>query len=82
MSKYLFAVVAMATVLAQPALAAMDCGANLDKHSVMITKMTAAPAEKRAAMHRMNVQAYDHCMAGDEFNATAFWKMVADSSPK
>ena len=39
MSKYLFAVVAMATVLAQPALAAMDCGANLDKHSVMMIQL-------------------------------------------
>lgn len=71
------AAAALMTVLAAPAFAAMDCGGMLDKHSDMIGKMTKSSAEKRAALRRMALSGYDTCMAGDEFNATKFFEMIA-----
>ena len=82
MLKFAFAALAGVLLLAQPASAAMDCGANLDKHTSMIMKMTSATPEKRAALQRMSLRGYDHCMAGDEFNADAFWKMVSTAGNK
>ncbi len=82
MLKYVLVAITAAVVLAQPASAAMDCGSNLDKHMAMVMKMSAATAEKRAALHRMSLAGYDHCMAGDEVNAKTFWDMVATGASK
>ena len=82
MSKFLLAAVTAAVVLAQPAYAAMDCGGSMDKSVSSIMKMTAASAEKRAALHRMALSGYDHCMAGDEINAKSFWDMVSTAASK
>lgn len=82
MLKFFVAAVTATIVLAQPASAAMDCGASLDKHMSSVMKMTQATPEKRAALHRMTLAGYDHCMAGDEINAKAFWDMVATAGSK
>lgn len=50
------------------AMAAMDCGSELDKHVGMVTKMSKASAAKAAALHRMAMQGYDYCMAGMELD--------------
>ena len=81
MTRILYAAIA-AACLAQPAFAAMDCGNMLDKHTGMIVKMTAATPEKRAAMQRMALRGYDHCMAGDEVNAKMFWDMISTAAAK
>lgn len=65
--------------MAQPA-AAMDCGAMHDQYASAITKMSHVSAEKRAAMHRMALSGYDHCMAGDTFSAQRFFEMLAKES--
>jgi hypothetical protein len=75
MRKMLYAAIAT-MVLAAPAAAQMNCGAMLDKYSADIGKMANVSSEKRAAMHRMVLQGYDHCMAGDEFNAKKFFEML------
>jgi hypothetical protein len=75
MRKMLYAAVAT-VALAAPAAAQMNCGAMLDKYSADIGKMANVSSEKRAAMHRMVLQGYDHCMAGDEFNAKKFFEML------
>ena len=82
MSKFLFAAVAASIVFAQPAFAAMDCGGGMDKSVSSIMKMTAASAEKRAALHRMALRGYDACMAGDEVNAKTFWDMIGTAASK
>ena len=79
MSKILVAVAAAAVLLAQPAFAKMDCGANLSKYSTMIGQMDGA-AKKRVSMHRMLVKAYDSCEAGDEFTAKKFFAMLEKNS--
>jgi hypothetical protein len=66
----------LAAAMATPASAAMNCGATHDKHATDITKMSGANADKRAALHRMALAGYDHCMAGDEFNAMKFFDMI------
>ena len=63
--------------LAAPAQAAMNCGSMLEDHSSMISKMTKASMEKRAALRRMAMRGYDYCMAGDELNATKFFDMIS-----
>ncbi len=62
--------------LAAPAAAQMNCGSMLDKYSADIGKMANVSSERRAAMHRIVLQGYDHCMAGDEFNAMKFFEML------
>jgi hypothetical protein len=62
--------------MANPAAAAMNCGEMLNKASSDLGKMDHISSEKRAAMHRMVVQGYDYCMAGDEFNARKFFEML------
>ena len=59
-----------------PAIAQMNCNGMLDTHSAMINSMSTASAEKRAALRRMALQGYDHCMAGDMVSAEKFFKMV------
>ena len=81
MSKILVAATAAVILLAQPAVAKMDCGANLSKYSTMIGQMDGA-AKKRISMHRMLVKAYDNCMAGDEFTAKKFFDMLERNSAK
>ncbi len=82
MLKFAFAALAASVVLTQPAFAAMDCGGNLDKHTSSIMKMSAATPEKRAALQRMALRGYDHCMAGDEQSAEQFWKMIATAGSR
>ncbi len=82
MLKFVLTAATAAFVLAMPASAAMDCSAGLDKHMGMVMKMTQASSEKRAALHRMALSGYDHCVAGDEVNAKAFWDMVATAGSK
>ena len=82
MSKFLLAVVTAAVIFASPASAAMDCGGSMDKSVSSIMKMTSASAEKRAALHRMAMRGYDHCMAGDEVSAKSFWDMISTAASK
>lgn len=77
MTKKLVLAALVIGALAAPAHAAMNCGGMLDEHSEKISKMTKANAEKRAALRRMAMQGYDHCMAGDELNATKFFEMIS-----
>lgn len=56
--------------------AAMDCGSTLDKASTAISGMSTANAERRAALRRMAMTGYDHCMAGDVSAAEKFFAMV------
>jgi len=75
------AILALALVpLATAPALAMDCGSMLETHSDMISKMTKASAEKRAALRRMAMSGYDNCVAGDTFNAEKFFKMIENSS--
>ncbi len=80
MLKFVLAATAAMFMLVQSASAAMDCGAGLDKHMGMVMKMTQASSEKRAALHRMALSGYDHCVAGDEINAKTFWDMIASTA--
>ena len=80
MLKFVLAAATAMVMLAQSASAAMDCSAGLDKHMGMVMKMTQASAEKRAALHRMALSGYDHCVAGDEVNAKAFWDMISSTA--
>ena len=74
MRKLLIGTVAAAALSSAPAYAAMDCGGMFKKVESNIMK--APSSEKMVAMMRLSVQAYDMCMAGDEFNAEKFWSMV------
>jgi hypothetical protein len=76
MMRHIIIATAVVTALASPAAAAMNCGDMLSKASSDLGKMDHISSEKRAAMHRMVVQGYDYCMAGDEFNARKFFEML------
>jgi hypothetical protein len=78
MKKTILMMVAAIPFVAAPAFA-MDCGNMLDQSSEHISKMTKASAEKRAALRRMAMTGYDHCMAGDTLNAERYWKMIQNS---
>lgn len=80
MPKMMTMAMVSAMLLAQPAFAAMDCGASLDQHTSMIMKMSQASPEKRAALQRMALRGYDHCVAGDEVNAKALFSMVMSTA--
>ena len=76
MMRYVLATAVVVMALASPAAAAMNCGEMLTKYSTMLGKMDSVGAERRAAMHRMVINGYDYCMAGDEFNARKFFEML------
>lgn len=83
MTKYALMAAASVLLLASgSARAAMDCGATLDQHATAITKMTGAPPGKRAALHRMALSGYDHCIAGDEFNAKKYFEMISQQGKR
>jgi hypothetical protein len=60
----------------------MDCGALYKDALVKFHKELAAnaPAEKIANVNRIALRAFDACTAGDEFNATAFFKNLAEEA--
>lgn len=64
-----------AGVVSRPALA-MECGPMLDKASAAVSAMASASPEKRAALRRMAMTGYDHCMAGDVSAAEKVFAMV------
>jgi len=78
MKKTILLMIATIPLAVGPALA-MDCGNMLDQSSERISKMSKASAEKRAALRRMAMTGYDHCMAGDTLNAEKYWKMIQES---
>jgi hypothetical protein len=65
-----------ALIVCMTPAAAMDCGKMLSSHQAEIQKMTAASAEKRAALSRMALAGYDSCLAGDMISAEKFFKMI------
>jgi hypothetical protein len=60
----------------------MDCGALYKSALEKFHKELAAssPAEKIANVNRIALRAFDACTAGDEFNATAFFKNLAEEA--
>jgi hypothetical protein len=60
----------------------MDCGALYKSALEKFHKEVAAnaPAEKIANVNRIALRAFDACTAGDEFNATAFFKNLAEEA--
>ena len=69
-----------AAVFASAPAYAMNCGGELDRHVGLIMKMTKSSADKRAALHRMALNGYDYCMAGDAFNGAKLFEMIANQA--
>jgi hypothetical protein len=68
----------IALVLVSTPASAMDCGAVFDELSKAVSGPVLMSAEKKAAMMRMAISGYDHCMAGDDKRAGDTRQMIMD----
>lgn len=77
--KALLIAAGFATMFSTAAFAQMDCDKMVDASVTKLSSMKAS-AGKRAALARMIATGYDYCMAGDEFSAEKFFKMLEESA--